>query len=97
MFEIDFAPEAWEDLRWFRKRDQTIILDGIEEQLRYQPTEETRNRKKLRKGHVSEWELRLDKVRVFYDVAADAGVVTIAAIGYKERSKLYFRGEEHSP
>jgi mRNA-degrading endonuclease RelE of RelBE toxin-antitoxin system len=43
MFEIEFTPEAEQDLKWFRKNEQNVILDGIEAQLRYEPTVETRN------------------------------------------------------
>jgi hypothetical protein len=48
MFTIDLSNEAVEELRQFRKRDSTIILDEIERQLTYQPNVETRNRKPLR-------------------------------------------------
>lgn len=61
MFRIEFTPEAIEDLCHFRKRDQTRIIEEIENQLTHQPTQETRNRKKLRPNRVAEWELRVDK------------------------------------
>jgi mRNA-degrading endonuclease RelE of RelBE toxin-antitoxin system len=97
MFNIEMSPIALEDLQWFRKREQQRILSGIEEQLRQQPGVATRNRKRLRIGHRTEWELRIDNVRVFYDILVDAALVRIAAIGYKERIKLYFRGQEFQP
>ena len=79
------------------KTDRTSLRNEIEKQLRHQPNEETRNRKPLRPGHVSEWELRVDNMRVFYDVDEEGSVVRIVAIGYKERSKLFFRGQEYEP
>jgi mRNA-degrading endonuclease RelE of RelBE toxin-antitoxin system len=94
MFEIELDPEAQDDLRWFRKAQQVMI---IEEQLAQQPNVETRNRKRLRPDHVSEWELRIRDIRVFYDVATAAGVAKVVAIGYKKRNKLFFRGQEYSP
>lgn len=54
MYEIEFAPEALDDLRALRKFEQKEVLDGIESQLRYKPTVETRNRKKLRPNEVAE-------------------------------------------
>jgi len=36
-------------------------------------------------------------MRVFYDVDEEGSVVRIVAIGYKERSKLFFRGQEYEP
>jgi len=48
MYTIEFSHEAMEDLKWFRKTDQNIIVDGIEDSLRHQATVETRNREQLR-------------------------------------------------
>jgi mRNA-degrading endonuclease RelE of RelBE toxin-antitoxin system len=48
MYEIEFTPEAVEDLKALRKFEQEEVVDGIESQLRHEPTVETRNRKKLR-------------------------------------------------
>jgi len=97
MFEIELDPEAQEDLKWFRKAQQTAIIAAIEEQLSAQPDTETRNRKRLRPDHLTEWELRISDVRVFYDVNAEASLVKIAAIGYKKRNRLFFRGQEYLP
>jgi len=97
MFDIDLLPDAIEDLKWFRKSDQVIVRDQIEAILRHQADEETRNRKKLLPGHLSDWELRIDKARVFYNVDPEANLVTIVAIGCKERNTLSFRGKEYSP
>lgn len=97
MFAIEFAPEAEQDLECFKKSDQKVITAGIEKQLLNQPEAETRNRKRLRPGHLTEWELRVRTMRVFYEVAAEANLVTIVAIGYKEGNKLLFRGQEYQP
>jgi mRNA-degrading endonuclease RelE of RelBE toxin-antitoxin system len=77
MFQIEFTPEAEADLAWFKKYEQNIILDGIEENLRYEPTVSTRNRKKLRPHRTAEWELRVDRYRIFYDVTEAVLVVSI--------------------
>ncbi len=94
MFEIEFTPEAEQDLKWFRKNEQNVILDGIEVQLRYEPTVETRNRKQLRPNQTAEWELRVGKFRVFYDVDDQMHIVSIEAIGLKIGGNVFFRGKE---
>ncbi|MEX0711323.1 MAG: type II toxin-antitoxin system RelE/ParE family toxin [Pirellulales bacterium] len=95
MFGIEFTPEAVDDLQSYRKHDQQQIIAAIEIQLSHQPTEETRNRKRLRPNQLAEWELRVGDFRVFYDADAEAAVVKIEAIGYKQGSKLFVHGEEY--
>jgi mRNA-degrading endonuclease RelE of RelBE toxin-antitoxin system len=95
MFQIEFTPEAVEDLRRLRKYDQQLILAAIEEQLPNQAAQETRNRKRLRPNQLAEWELRAGAFRVFYDVDTDNAVVKIEAVGSKEGSKLFVHGEEY--
>ncbi len=94
MFEIEFATEAEQDLRWFRKNEQNEILDAIHGQLRYEPTVETRNRKRLRPNQTAEWEMRVDKFRVFYDADDIVRIVIIEAVGLKIGNRLYLRGKE---
>ena len=95
MFGIEILPGAEEDLLWFCKPDQVQIRDAVYEQLRHQPDVETRNRKRLKGRHLAEWELRVGDMRVFYGIDAESGLVTIVAVGYKERNKLFFQGEEY--
>lgn len=94
MYEIEFTVQAEQDLKWFRKNGQNEILDGIEAQLRYEPTVETRNRKRLRLGQTVEWELRVGRFRVFYNVDDEEQSVSIEAIGLKVGNKVYFQGKE---
>lgn len=68
MFRIELTPEAIEDIQSFRKHERKRIIDEIEHQPKHQPVQETRNRKRLRPNELVEWELRVDKFRVFYDV-----------------------------
>lgn len=81
MFEIEFTPEAIEDLRALRKHERNRIIEGIERQLPHEPDLETRNRKKLRPNQVSEWELRIDRFRVFYDIDEQSRIVKVEAVG----------------
>ena len=46
-FEINFTHIAATHVRAYRKFEQQIILDAIEEQLRHEPMTETRQRKRL--------------------------------------------------
>ena len=57
MYEIDVTPEAIGDLRMLKKRERQIVIREVEEQLRYEPTQETLNRKRLRPNQLAEWEL----------------------------------------
>ena len=95
MLQIEFTPEAVDDLRSLAKHDQQRIIAVIEAQLPHQATEETRNRKRLRPNQLAEWEIRIGDVRVFYDVDADVAVIKIVAVGMKHGSKLFVHGEEY--
>ena len=67
-FEIEFTQTAANHVRAYRKFEQQIVLDAIGEQLPHEATTETRNRKRLGENELSNWELRVQKFRVFYDV-----------------------------
>ena len=93
MYDIEFTPEAIDDLKSFRKFEQQIIISGIETQLTYEPTVETRNRFRMRPNEVAEWELRIDKYRVFYNVEQEVQIVSIEVIGFKRGNQLFVRGK----
>ena len=69
---------------------------AFEEQLRHEPMTETRQRKRLGENPMSDWELRVQKYRVFYDVLIeeDLQVVKIKAVGHKDHNTLYIGGKE---
>ncbi len=68
---------ALQGLMTVRAFEQSRILDAIEEQLRNEPTTETRNRKLLSgliprfEATPQVWELRVAQYRVFYDVSEE--------------------------
>ncbi len=93
MYEIEFTPEAKDDLKALRKFEQQTIIAGIETQLRHEPAVETRNRRRLRPNDVAEWELRLGKYRVFYNVEEHILIVSTEAIGFKVGNVLFIRGK----
>lgn len=95
MFQIEFTLEALSDLQLFRTYEQRQIIEAIETQLSYQATQPTRNRKQLRPNNLAEWELRIDNIRMFYDVDTERSLVKILAIGYKEGNTLFIHGEEY--
>jgi mRNA-degrading endonuclease RelE of RelBE toxin-antitoxin system len=89
MFSIQYATDVARDLAGLRAFERTRILDQIEEQLKEQPTQETRN-KKLLPGlkppwdqELPVWELRIAEYRVFYDVDDAERLVTVRAIRHK--------------
>jgi hypothetical protein len=59
-FEINFTPTAANHVRAYRKFEQKIILDAVEDQVRHEPATETRNRKRLSENELSDWELRFE-------------------------------------
>lgn len=99
MYAIEYTEEALADVAYFRKSERQQILDAAERLLSHEPAIETNNRKRLRPNELAEWELRLGKYRVFYDVVEDdedetVTLVKIEAVGYKRRNKLLIQGEE---
>jgi len=75
--------------------ERSRALYAIERQLSYEPLFETRNRKPLRPNPIAPWELRIGKIRVFYEVIpGDPGVVRIVAVGKKERNIVRIAGKE---
>ena len=93
-FTIELNRTAYRHLAAFKRYDRNRVLDGIKEQLTYQPAEETRNKKQLRDNPISDWELRVDPFRVLYEVDEDQRLVTVVGVGVKQRDKLTVGGQE---
>src|SRR5262245_3933380 len=93
MYRIVFTPSADEDLEWFRRTEQRIIIEATIEQLAYEPMTMTKNRKPLRPNPMASWAIRIGDYRVFYDVDSAASLVTVRAVGYKDHNVLLIRGE----
>lgn len=92
MYDIEYTETAMADLRWFEKYEQNVIIDGIDQRLRYEPTIENRNRKILQRNVVATWELRIGDFRVLYDVDVQVRIVMIERVGEKRGNAFYFRG-----
>jgi mRNA interferase RelE/StbE len=68
--EIEFAPEAAKDLKRLKAHLRAAVKDAIETHLRHEPTKTSRSRiKRLRGISRPQYRLRVDDVRVFYDVS----------------------------
>ena len=99
MFTLDFAPETIDHLDAIERKYHRLIEKTLDEQLRYTPEQETRNRKPLERPTYfgATWELRFginNRFRVFYEVAAVEQMVRILAIGEKEGNRLFIGGVE---
>jgi mRNA-degrading endonuclease RelE of RelBE toxin-antitoxin system len=71
-FEIILAPEAVADLRRLGAHHRAKARDAMEFHLRHEPTEVSRSRiKRLRGLSRPQDRLRVDELRVFYDVAGE--------------------------
>ena len=67
--EIVLAPEAVDDLKRLKARDRARLKDAMETHLRHAPTKTSRSRiKRLRGLQKPQYRLRVDGLRVFYDV-----------------------------
>lgn len=94
MYQIEFTPIARQDLRYFKRYEQNIIIDAIETQLSYEPTLETANRFPRNPVEIAEWELRVGDFRVFYNVDEHVLIVSVERIGEKPNNRLFFRGKK---
>ena len=98
-FEIIFAEAIRQHLTSIERRPHSLILQTTVEQLRFEPTTETRNRKPLKRPIASgaTWELRLgpnNRFRVLYEVWPEDGQVHILAVGVKQGNRLLVGGKE---
>ena len=94
-FRVEFTPQADDHVAELTARERATLIDRVEEQLLHEPTTEMRNRKPMRPNPLAPWELRVGRLRVYYDVEDD--VVTIRAIGVKVRRRVRIGGEWWEP
>ncbi len=93
--EITFAPEAVEDFKHLSARDRAIIRDAIEMYLRTDPGKTSKSRiKRLRGMSRPQYRLRMDELRLFYDVTV-SGIEILAIVPKSRASEWLDRyGEE---
>ena len=98
-FKLVYDPDVTAQVRAIEPQYHSLIRHAIEQQLLFEPTVPTRNRKPLVElTHFgSAWELRFgpnNRFRVFYTVDEDRHEVQVLAIGVKRGSTLRVGGEE---
>lgn len=87
-YAIVLAPEAVEDFGRLKANLRSAMRDAFEIYLRYEPTKLSRSRiKRLRGLSRPQYRLRIDEVRVFYDVINAR--VEILAIVQKSEAKSW--------
>jgi mRNA interferase RelE/StbE len=84
-YQIILAPEAVQDLKSLDANDRAKVKDLIEKHLRHTPTKISKSRiKKLRGLRHPQYRLRIDEIRVFYDI--EERTVQILAMIPKSRA-----------
>jgi mRNA interferase RelE/StbE len=87
-FEILLAPEAVEDLRKLKAALRAAVREALETHLRHEPTRTSRSRiKRLRGLSGPQYRLRVNEVRVFYDVSGST--VEVLAIVAKSEAESW--------
>ena len=87
-FEIVLAPEAVEDLRKLKAALRATVREALETHLRHEPTKTSRSGiKRLRGLSRPQYRLRVDEVRVFYDVSGPT--VEVLAIVAKSEAESW--------
>jgi mRNA-degrading endonuclease RelE of RelBE toxin-antitoxin system len=88
--EIILAPSAVRELGALRADVRGRVRDAIERHLRHEPTKVSRSRiKRLRGLDRPQYRLRVDEVRVFYDV--EEGAVQVLAIVPKAQADAWLK------
>jgi mRNA interferase RelE/StbE len=94
-YEIVLAPEAIEDLKRLKARVQAQVRGAMETHLRHEPTKTSKSRiKRLRGLSRPQYRLRVDAVRVFYDVSRRRVEVLAIVMKADAQAWLAKAGEE---
>src|ERR1700756_5224973 len=98
-YKLSFAHGFARHLAFIETKYDRLIHDTMEEQLRFEPNVETKNRKPLRQPapFAAQWEIRFgpeNRFRVLYDIDEEQQAVQIVAIGEKKGNRLIIGGKE---
>ena len=86
-FDILLSPEAVGDLRALKANVRAAVKEALETHLRHEPTKTSRSRiKRLRGLSKPQFRLRVEDVRVFYDVSGST-VEVLAIVPKAEAEK----------
>ena len=87
-YKIILSPEAIEDLRRLKPILRSAVREALETYLRFEPTRTSKSRiKRLRGLSQPQYRLRLEEIRVFYDVVE--GRVEVLAIVPKSEADAW--------
>jgi mRNA interferase RelE/StbE len=91
-YEIILAPEASEHFHRLRAHIRAMVRDALETHLLFEPTRGSKSRiKRLRGMKRPEYRLRVDEVRVYYDVTEDT--VEVLAIVEKSEAQAWLENK----
>ena len=91
-FEILLAPDAGKALQRLPARVRSEVRDALERHLRFEPPKTSRSRiKRLRGLRQPQYRLRVNDIRVFYDVTESS--VEILAIIEKHEAQVWLDQE----
>jgi len=94
-YRIGYAHSIRRHLDALTARDRATVIDAMEERLSFQPAVETRNRKRMEPNSLKAgFELRVGALRVYYDVEEEERVVSVLAVAWKGRDRIFIGGEE---
>jgi len=100
-YPIILTADAEAHLAALAAGEMAMVASAIERQLKYQPTVETRNRKRMdvdKRLYIAPWEPRVEHLRVYYAVTDDPErVVVIVAVGEKDRNRVRIGGKVIEP
>jgi mRNA interferase RelE/StbE len=93
-FNIRYTQKANEDLDALRAFEQKKVIDGIEKHLQDEPTKTSRSRiKQMTPPFWSQYRLRVDDFRVYYDVDESTRSVTVLRVIEKGRAQTLDEAE----
>jgi mRNA-degrading endonuclease RelE of RelBE toxin-antitoxin system len=98
-FKLIYAAQVKVHLKVIDRKYHSLIRQEIENQLRFEPDVETRNRKPLTRvvEFGADWELRCgpnNRFRMFYKINQTEREVYVIAIGIKRGNRVFIGGEE---
>lgn len=80
-YEIRLTSAAKADLRSLRAYDRRRIVGEIDQHLSFEPTLESQSRiKRMEQPFWSQYRLRIDEFRAYYDVHAESRVVEVIRV-----------------
>jgi mRNA-degrading endonuclease RelE of RelBE toxin-antitoxin system len=88
-YRVVFAPATRDHFRHLTARQRAIVLRIVDRQLSEEPDVVTRNRKPMRPNELAVWELRIGRLRVYYEIQDEPEpAVHILAVGLKLRNRV---------